>query len=100
MMLSIAPGLAAGVIAVAGEGSDSALVAWCTQWWWTTLGVGFVAYVVLSLASSLLLKCPACGYRLARAGLGVTQLAFPAVGVLHCPHCGVAWQSVRSRGFL
>src|SRR5262245_49155276 len=94
-MLPLVPGSAAAFIALVG--GDSSFVGWCADSWWVAAVIGQLCTAVVSATGQWLLKCPSCNYRLVLAGVGITQLAFERLGVLCCPHCGVAWQTLRSR---
>jgi hypothetical protein len=91
------PGLLALAVALVGRGSEHGLVQFCSNYWWTMLGVGALACFVAMVVGARVLRCPFCRFQLSTAGAGPIQFVSGSSAVRFCPHCGTdLTRAVRS----
>jgi hypothetical protein len=98
LLLALAPLLPLAVVVFMGllhPWLDAPATRWAAEHWWLTAVIAVPVHLLIAACMGWLLRCPDCGYRLARAGIRAQHLIAPALNRLsHCPACGCEWHRI------
>ena len=91
------PGIITLFVAWLGGNSGNLFVQWCSLYWWQVLLYSLIPFVLISVITSFLLRCPFCNFRFSRAGITKLTLAFDTAAVKYCPQRGGSFDQVAHK---